>query len=596
MMKGMPKPKNVEQLHFKDGDTGDIIAVLLAHERRDFSELCAFAERFRDKDPMRSALKVHNYIVENIKYKADPSGEQWIRTPQRLVADRQGDCKSFTLFTIAIFKCLGIDYLVRFASYDKTSPVTHVYPVALIKGEQIPVDAVLSLEYRYNSFGKEKRYAYKIDRPMTRISTLAGIGNSQSEVAQKIRAARTEAPKKYIPFDVLSEGQARLDLLERQLKLIGVTNDANVKRDVKKGLEMISKAKRDLHKSGSVLSGVIPEVLMPLAAQISEANKLQMSAVQMGRQRSLSGTAVDLGRSVEMPGSPVLLASLQQNIPYYNNDTAPSYVRGVKIQYGKTTEFAVTGTEAYNRIRMAAATFGYNYSTREINAAGKTADDFYRYFRVPVNVKWFNETYQDSIGCGVLYDFIGSTPITPGAGNGRGNAGGTYYSLQQMPNLVQTKALFQNRYNAALSTFSGISPTNINLMARNGVLASTSGQPETIITKLVTDEAGIGELITLIIACVTAIAACIGAIAGSTRKASELDVTDATNLVNNTLGGQQMFATSDWGVPNGPAAGTGAPGSGAGTNTSGAGAGTNWLVPGLLAAGAAAWYFSSDNS
>lgn len=39
---------------------------------------------------------VFRYLIENVRYKIDPAGYQYIKSPARLLRDREGDCKSMT--------------------------------------------------------------------------------------------------------------------------------------------------------------------------------------------------------------------------------------------------------------------------------------------------------------------------------------------------------------------------------------------------------------------------------------------------------------------------------------------------------------------
>lgn len=85
---------------------------------------------------------VFAYLVENVYYKLDEDGNQWIKSPARLIADGCGDCKSLTMFIACCLHCLGIKHIIRFVNYDGGSQYTHVYPVALDEcGNEIILDA-----------------------------------------------------------------------------------------------------------------------------------------------------------------------------------------------------------------------------------------------------------------------------------------------------------------------------------------------------------------------------------------------------------------------------------------------------------------------
>lgn len=85
---------------------------------------------------------VFAYLVNNVEYKLDETGNQFIKSPARLLADKCGDCKSFTMFIACCLHCLGIKHIIRFVNYDGGKQFTHVYPVAIDEnGNEIVLDA-----------------------------------------------------------------------------------------------------------------------------------------------------------------------------------------------------------------------------------------------------------------------------------------------------------------------------------------------------------------------------------------------------------------------------------------------------------------------
>ena len=74
---------------------------------------------------------VFDYMCNHVQYLLDPDGDQYIKTPARLLADGCGDCKSLTMFVACCLHCLHIPCIVRFVNFDGGNQYTHVYPVAL---------------------------------------------------------------------------------------------------------------------------------------------------------------------------------------------------------------------------------------------------------------------------------------------------------------------------------------------------------------------------------------------------------------------------------------------------------------------------------
>ena len=84
---------------------------------------------------------VFGYLCEHVHYLLDKDGDQYIKSPARLLADGCGDCKSLTMFIACCLHCLGIPCIVRFVNFDGGTQYTHVYPVALDEnGNEIIMD------------------------------------------------------------------------------------------------------------------------------------------------------------------------------------------------------------------------------------------------------------------------------------------------------------------------------------------------------------------------------------------------------------------------------------------------------------------------
>lgn len=84
---------------------------------------------------------VFGYMCNNVSYRLDDDGYQYIKSPKRLLSDKCGDCKSLTMFVACCLHCLGIKCIVRFVNFDGSNQYTHVYPVAVDEyGREIIMD------------------------------------------------------------------------------------------------------------------------------------------------------------------------------------------------------------------------------------------------------------------------------------------------------------------------------------------------------------------------------------------------------------------------------------------------------------------------
>jgi hypothetical protein len=162
------KPLN-QEFFYKDGDTTDIITKVLKVYGERNSQLQNTAAYLKGKTLTDTCRNVYRMVKENIRYRVDPKGEQWVRRPAQMWWTGVGDCKSYSVFIASLLTHLGIVGAFRFVSYNDDPTPTHVYVVVVNNGKEIILDAVMP------AFNQEQPYQKKYDYSMTRISELAGL-------------------------------------------------------------------------------------------------------------------------------------------------------------------------------------------------------------------------------------------------------------------------------------------------------------------------------------------------------------------------------------------------------------------------------------
>lgn len=111
-----------------------------------------------------ACYSIFRYVIDNVTYKEDPCGYQYIKTPARLLYDGYGDCKSMTIFVASCLHCLGIRHVIRFVNYDGGNQYTHVYPVAIDEdGNEIIVDCVERDSHGNPIYNYARNFKQKID-------------------------------------------------------------------------------------------------------------------------------------------------------------------------------------------------------------------------------------------------------------------------------------------------------------------------------------------------------------------------------------------------------------------------------------------------
>ena len=112
-----------------------------------------------DRDKIKTCFNVWEFLKNNVRYEKESKELQTIKTLSRLLTqDKKGDCKHFSTATASLLTALNIPFFYRLVSFNYYSPSpTHIYIVAKINGEEIPIDCVL------NNFNYEHSYKHKTD-------------------------------------------------------------------------------------------------------------------------------------------------------------------------------------------------------------------------------------------------------------------------------------------------------------------------------------------------------------------------------------------------------------------------------------------------
>lgn len=153
--------------------TGDIMTLVQEVLETDYDDTEAFAGLF---EPTIAGLKqLFDFVDANFQYVEDPDFNQWIQTPSFLWYTKRGDCKSFTVFISSVLRNMGVKHRIRYVGYGSRK-YTHVYPVAILKGKQIPLDVVWKKQ-EGGRFGREKQYTTKKDY---QVEGLYKLGTSDS--------------------------------------------------------------------------------------------------------------------------------------------------------------------------------------------------------------------------------------------------------------------------------------------------------------------------------------------------------------------------------------------------------------------------------
>lgn len=170
-----PSPAKARAM-YADGDTGDIIRVIMYADRRsgDFIRPEA-SRRLQGPDQYHTLENIYWFVKRNVEYNPDTPGHEVVRSPGYLFDTATGDCKSLSIAIGAICRAFGIPYCYRFIRQGGRRNFHHVYVVAF------PTDGSASgpvlLDAVHRTFDSEPSHTAKIDlKPGQRPpASLAGI-------------------------------------------------------------------------------------------------------------------------------------------------------------------------------------------------------------------------------------------------------------------------------------------------------------------------------------------------------------------------------------------------------------------------------------
>lgn len=480
----MPPPIHDDRVWKQDGNTGDIVDAILSAEEWNQSQTAALAPHLKGGSTRETLRNVWFFVRNYIKYQKDPVGYERVKLPAKTWADKEGDCKSMSVFIAGLLKNLGIPAKYRFVSYRRGEPVTHVYVVATPKGERpVIIDAV------HSKFDTEEPYKSKKEYPiMTKIAVVHGLPGSSND-----DMPRQRTPWLNINWGKMTEGELSLALILHQVEMKKNWNGDPTGQLQSSATALENSLYHGIHRLGSINA---PNVLPTVVRAINRAK----------HQRKAAGTAFASTRDPRRQGLvPDMIGLPDQEFDKYFKDTlgaggcgdtitkrmVNNWPFGPKVQWG--------GQQFIDFQHDMSLTNGQR--DQLINAC-------YEQSKI---IKIYNEKLVYG-SPNILYNFIEKPNSTTGT--------------------VAAKA---KDHKISMELFgpviSGMSAQNMNLFLRNGVMQSNldNGQgklgpmsPEDTIKAMIDAEvAGVGEPMS-IAAIVGIVIAVLGAAAGAMSAFAEL--------------------------------------------------------------------------
>ena len=159
MLGNLPRP-NYKSIVVCDKQTvKDISGLIVYGIKTSVPQAEKIKKYFKGRNDYETCENIWNYLKDKVKYVAEPSNLQSVKTLSRLLlSDKQGDCKHLTTAAASLCLALGFNVKLRLVGFNHfTKELKHIYCIAEKNGRQYIIDVVM------NQYDHEPAYKFKKD-------------------------------------------------------------------------------------------------------------------------------------------------------------------------------------------------------------------------------------------------------------------------------------------------------------------------------------------------------------------------------------------------------------------------------------------------
>lgn len=121
-------------------DTIEHIKRIVSQNYRTINQL---AYSLQSNTQEKTLNNIWDFVRTNIKYKNDEPGKEQLRTPQRTLHDKTGDCDDMSILISSILMNLNFAHNLIIAAYKNKNQWQHIYPIAYdSNGNEFVLDCV----------------------------------------------------------------------------------------------------------------------------------------------------------------------------------------------------------------------------------------------------------------------------------------------------------------------------------------------------------------------------------------------------------------------------------------------------------------------
>lgn len=116
-------------------------------------------------DFLAEARALYDWADDVITYRLDPARAEWVQSFQRTLEWGFGDCDDFAVFIGTAAEASGKPARLVTVAWEPDGPDRHVYPIVMVRGDWIPLDAIRSDRVPFGKHppGAARRTIWELD-------------------------------------------------------------------------------------------------------------------------------------------------------------------------------------------------------------------------------------------------------------------------------------------------------------------------------------------------------------------------------------------------------------------------------------------------
>lgn len=132
-----------------------------AEKSKDHLFITSSIEKYNLDKSKQSLKKIFDAIFKLVYFFPDPANCQYVRTVNRTLKDRRGNCVDYSVFFSAFLRALGMPHEIKVVEYPNqlTDGYSHIY-VKTYDNDKITLDAVIGQDQEGNEINKKNRTGF----------------------------------------------------------------------------------------------------------------------------------------------------------------------------------------------------------------------------------------------------------------------------------------------------------------------------------------------------------------------------------------------------------------------------------------------------